>query len=168
MKITPWILSAIFLGLAVAGHAQTASSLSECAKEAHAKGLAGDSYKAYMHSCIDEKAKANAAAAAAEPPKKPLPAKAASAAKVDEAAIRAAMETHLKDASSAKFHSLQFDGITLCGLLNSKNSYGAYGGYVPFAVMYVADKPPSVTYITVGDLQTYNIFCPHHPPSDWQ
>ncbi|MGS0941545.1 hypothetical protein ACVA51_13435 [Pseudomonas luteola] len=52
------------------------------------------------------------------------------------AAIKKEMETQLKDADSAKIMNLRLvkeeSGSFFCGLVNSKNSYGAYAGYEPF------------------------------------
>lgn len=55
-------------------------------------------------------------------------------------AIKADLETKLKDAASAKFQNVkvQQEG-NFCGLLNSKNSYGAYAGYTPFMGMVFKD-----------------------------
>nr|WP_180167713.1 hypothetical protein [Stenotrophomonas sp. SbOxS2]NYU00933.1 hypothetical protein [Stenotrophomonas sp. SbOxS2] len=48
------------------------------------------------------------------------------------AAIKAGLETQLKDASSARFSNVRVDGEgSFCGLVNSKNGFGAYGGYTP-------------------------------------
>ncbi|MGO3868928.1 MAG: hypothetical protein ACTJH7_02525 [Alcaligenes sp.] len=51
--------------------------------------------------------------------------------------VRLAMEQELKDASSARFVDMilipgEASTSTICGKVNSKNSYGAYGGYVSF------------------------------------
>lgn len=51
------------------------------------------------------------------------------------AAIKADLETKLKDASSAKFQNVRVKGDHFCGLVNSKNSYGAYAGYTPIGGM---------------------------------
>lgn len=51
------------------------------------------------------------------------------------AAIKTGMETSLKDAGSAKLQNIRFKGETFCGLVNAKNSYGAYTGYVPITGM---------------------------------
>lgn len=54
----------------------------------------------------------------------------------DIKALRVAMDDKLKDSDSAKFKDVRIagDGVT-CGLVNSKNSYGAYSGYQPFMAM---------------------------------
>lgn len=62
------------------------------------------------------------------------------------AAVRAAMQDKLKDADSAKFMDVQLthgsnapDGMLIvCGKVNAKNSYGAYGGYKAFFGNYLA------------------------------
>lgn len=50
-------------------------------------------------------------------------------------ALRSAMDGSLKDSASARFKDVKLgkDGITVCGMVNSKNSYGAYAGFEPFA-----------------------------------
>lgn len=61
------------------------------------------------------------------------------------AAVRAAMQDKLKDADSAKFMDVQLthranapDGMLIvCGKVNAKNSYGAYGGYKAFFGSYL-------------------------------
>lgn len=60
------------------------------------------------------------------------------------AAIRAAMQDKLKDADSAKFMNVQLthkadapdDMLIVCGKVNAKNSFGAYGGYKAFFGSY--------------------------------
>lgn len=46
------------------------------------------------------------------------------------------MDDRLKDSDSAKLKDVRVgkDGTT-CGLVNAKNSYGAYAGYEPFIAM---------------------------------
>lgn len=50
--------------------------------------------------------------------------------------IKSAMDDRLKDSESAKLKDVRIaeDG-TVCGLVNAKNSYGAYAGYEPFIAM---------------------------------
>lgn len=38
----------------------------------------------------------------------------------------------LKDPSSVQLRNVESNGETICGEYNSKNSYGAYGGFEPF------------------------------------
>lgn len=57
------------------------------------------------------------------------------------ALIRAAMQTDLLDADSAKFRDVKHDvgdkgGVTFCGLVNAKNSFGAYTGFKAFAAFF--------------------------------
>lgn len=54
----------------------------------------------------------------------------------DLSGIKIAMDGRLKDSESAKIKSVRIasDG-TVCGLVNAKNSYGAYAGYEPFIAM---------------------------------
>ncbi|QFY77843.1 hypothetical protein DUD43_09180 [Alcaligenes faecalis] len=59
------------------------------------------------------------------------------ASEADIEGVRLAMEQKLKDASSARFVDMilipgESTMSTICGKVNSKNSYGAYDGYVPF------------------------------------
>jgi len=57
--------------------------------------------------------------------------------KADIAAIRASLQETLKDADSAKFRNVIEDKAppsvrNVCGEINAKNSYGAYGGFRRF------------------------------------
>lgn len=61
------------------------------------------------------------------------------------AMVRAALQDQLKDADSAKFRNVKIATAgehkgTICGEVNAKNSYGAYGGYSAFMGMYVGPK----------------------------
>lgn len=49
-----------------------------------------------------------------------------------ETLARERLQQSLKDADSAKFRDLRKVGDDICGLVNAKNSYGAYAGYEPF------------------------------------
>ncbi|MFN3731289.1 hypothetical protein [Comamonas testosteroni] len=56
---------------------------------------------------------------------------------VDEAKVRSALDSKLKDSESARLKNLaaKKNGmavIDLCGDVNAKNSYGAYSGYERF------------------------------------
>lgn len=67
----------------------------------------------------------------------PTPVDITPASEADIEGVRLAMEQKLKDASSARFVDMilipgEASTSTICGKVNSKNSYGAYGGYVPF------------------------------------
>lgn len=72
--------------------------------------------------------------------------------KLNERLLKSAMEDHLKDADSAKFKDVRYKSSStsgmwvMCGYVNSKNSYGAYPGYVRFAGM-VAREAGKTTYI---------------------
>lgn len=57
--------------------------------------------------------------------------------------VREKLALELKDSESARFKQIckftrildrPSPGFTFCGLVNAKNSYGAYGGYVRFVV----------------------------------
>ncbi|MBT2145280.1 MULTISPECIES: hypothetical protein [unclassified Rhodanobacter] len=75
------------------------------------------------------------------------------------AAIKDSLQSTLKDADSLKFKdvdvSLDSKG-TLCGLLNAKNSYGAYVGYVYFfgAVFTEHLKEPVAMVLSIDDGDT--------------
>lgn len=62
----------------------------------------------------------------------------------DLAGISLAMDDILKDADSAKLKNVtlrkESEGWEVCGLVNAKNSYGAYAGYTPFIGMKF-DRP---------------------------
>lgn len=65
--------------------------------------------------------------------------------------VRLAMEQELKDASSARFVDMilipgETSTSTICGKVNSKNSYGAYGGYVSFYGMRVVTNSGNYLY----------------------
>lgn len=72
--------------------------------------------------------------------------------KLNERLLKASLEDHLKDADSAKFKDLRYKSSAasgmwvMCGYVNSKNSYGAYPGYVRFAGM-VARESGKTAYI---------------------
>ncbi|EPH1210979.1 TPA: hypothetical protein ACHS85_000172 [Pseudomonas aeruginosa] len=65
-----------------------------------------------------------------------LPVLAQQAGERDLVLLREAMDGRLKDAASARLKDVVIgkDGTT-CGLVNAKNSYGAYAGYEPFIAM---------------------------------
>jgi hypothetical protein len=56
--------------------------------------------------------------------------------------VREAMQERLKDADSAKFRNVRFGSGdnkgTICGDVNAKNSFGAYGGFVSFMAAYIS------------------------------
>lgn len=88
-------------------------------------------------------------------------ASAQSAPKINEKALKAAMETKLKDAESARFRGITYypksDGMwVMCGEVNAKNSMGGYAGFEPFLALAVRDdsKPPRMGYlgVRVGDV----------------
>ena len=58
----------------------------------------------------------------------------------DQRYAKEQLEPHLKDGSSARFRDLKWHGETLCGKLNSKNSYGGYTGYSRFTI----ERLPSI------------------------
>lgn len=74
----------------------------------------------------------------------------------NEVELKAAFESHLKDADSAKFRMIKHgvpDGSSsardLCGEVNSKNSYGAYSGYEPFLALTAKSQSGKAIYMTI-------------------
>lgn len=72
------------------------------------------------------------------------------------AAIKDSLQSTLKDADSVKFKDVEvtLDGKgSLCGLLNAKNSYGAYVGYAYFfgAVFTEHLKAPVAMVLSIDD-----------------
>ncbi|MEE1924601.1 hypothetical protein V0R50_22545 [Pseudomonas sp. 148P] len=60
----------------------------------------------------------------------------AAAGSSDLAGLKVAMDDRLKDAESARFKNVRIaKNGTTCGLVNAKNSYGAYAGFEPFLAM---------------------------------
>jgi len=85
----------------------------------------------------------------AEPKTRPATAK-------EIALIRSSFDNKLKDADSAKFKDVLVyvkpgpePVHSLCGQVNSKNSYGAYAGYSPFFGVLVPMKPESETIVLI-------------------
>lgn len=71
----------------------------------------------------------------------------------DKIAVADAVRAKLKDPDSARFRWLpSASGLTYCGFVNSKNSFGGYTGFQPFTtVLAEIDGKPSVTVIGIGD-----------------
>lgn len=59
----------------------------------------------------------------------------------------------LKDPESARFKWPQVvgDGLTYCGFVNAKNSYGGYAGAVPFMAVIGTPKKPFAAVTDLGD-----------------
>lgn len=80
-----------------------------------------------------------------------------SAPKVNERALREAMEMHLKDAPSARFKNIRqkkteanTPGIwDICGEVNAKNSYGGYAGFETFVGATLKEGKDPVQYFVV-------------------
>lgn len=76
--------------------------------------------------------------------------------RLNEAALREAMEENLKDSDSAKFKNIKHkpSGAAgmwdLCGEVNAKNSFGAYSGYSPFYGVAMKNKGQPVHYIVLS------------------
>jgi hypothetical protein len=68
----------------------------------------------------------------------------------EKSIISKSVISSLKDPEAARFKWLPLvvhsrDGVTdYCGLLNGKNSYGGYTGYMPFYVQLILDKEGNV------------------------
>lgn len=73
--------------------------------------------------------------------------------KVEMTALEMEIKANLKDPDSAKIEPLPYrGGLTLCGRVNAKNSYGGYTGFVPFNAMVRFNQPkPQVTFVMIGD-----------------
>ncbi|MCZ9638564.1 hypothetical protein [Pseudomonas putida] len=76
---------------------------------------------------------------------------------VDLEGIKAAMDDVLKDSDSSKlkgvFLTREDKAWQFCGLVNAKNSYGAYAGYSPFIGMKFPRDTGKDVYVvmSVGD-----------------
>lgn len=57
---------------------------------------------------------------------------------------RDALDRSLLDYPSARFRDVKGDDIRVCGLVNTKNRMGAYGGFTPFAVFLSEEREASV------------------------
>lgn len=84
--------------------------------------------------------------------------------KVDEKALRVAMDDVLKDSQSARFRNIkqkpsEGDIWFICGEVNSKNSYGAYAGYTPFHGITIAFKGKKTDYIIRGASEDSGYVC---------
>lgn len=66
------------------------------------------------------------------------------------AAIKAGLEMQLKDASSAKLQRVRVKGEHFCGMVNAKNSYGAYAGYSPIMGMVFKDTTGKQLAAVIG------------------
>ncbi|MBS0457446.1 MAG: hypothetical protein JSS44_08985 [Proteobacteria bacterium] len=63
------------------------------------------------------------------------------------AAIKTSLELDLKDAQSARLQDVRVKGEKFCGFVNSKNSYGAYAGYIPIMGMLLMIKGVQTAYV---------------------
>lgn len=68
----------------------------------------------------------------------------------EQAAIKADLETRLKDAGSAKLQRVRVKGEDFCGLINAKNSFGAYAGYTPIMGMIFVDTKGKTLAAVMG------------------
>lgn len=129
MRTCILMLLLFFCGSALADRA-----VITCSRQAHEQQLRGVYFENYMRDCIPQEIAKQKDAWEKE--RATLgPAHTATKAQIET--MRAAMETMLKDADSAKFLEVRTrskpDGGTLvCGKVNSKNSYGAYSGFTAF------------------------------------
>lgn len=89
-------------------------------------------------------------------------------------AVRAAMETQLFDAQSARFQNVcvvQGRGQircphALCGLVNGKNRYGAYVGYVRFSYVAGAAKATILQESARPDQLSLSLYCQACTPDE--
>ena len=69
-------------------------------------------------------------------------------------AIRSSMQKDLKDADSAKFKDVKVaaaeDGVAMCGLVNARNSYGAYAGFSYFTGVMLAKGTQNPSAVVFG------------------
>ena len=81
-------------------------------------------------------------------------------------------ETLLLDASSRKILNQHTEKSLVCGLVNAKNSYGAYTGYHPFVAMFGKDEKVLFLYspnykdiykILLKKKNRFNDNCSSHP-----
>ena len=80
--------------------------------------------------------------------------------KLNEKALKAALEDRLKDAESVKFKDITYSPTdsanmwNMCGQMNAKNSYGAYVGYQRFYALVAQiekGKPPHYSVFSIED-----------------
>ena len=91
----------------------------------------------------------------------PAPSKALSLLRSQKATLREALGRQLKDYSSARFRDVRLgwhdggphwpDEAVLCGMVNSRNSYGGYTGFERFGIAFSGMSPPR---IFIGDSLT--------------
>jgi len=85
--------------------------------------------------------------------------------KVNERALRAALEETLKDSESARFRQIKHKpsgsrGIwTICGEVNAKNGYGGYAGYEPFVGTAAKETSAPVEYLILGVGEAAGLLC---------
>ena len=77
--------------------------------------------------------------------------------------VRAALKLKLKDDVGARYASVEvaeqiggYGGAQICGLVNAKNGFGAYAGYVPFNTAWMVFPPetnlaPRMIVINLND-----------------
>ena len=51
----------------------------------------------------------------------------------NEGVAKATILTMLKDPDSARFRDIKSSGDVLCGMVNARNGFGGYTGFVPFS-----------------------------------
>lgn len=72
----------------------------------------------------------------------------------ETAAIKTVVEDKLKDPESARFKWEKWNGgIYYCGMVNAKNSYGGYVGFVPFiaVVAFANDRVLTKPFVILAD-----------------
>lgn len=71
------------------------------------------------------------------------------------AAARDELDGALLDYPSARFREVRADSFRVCGLVNSKNPYGAFVGWRPFGVLVAGEEP----ILYVDDTHMLEVFC---------
>lgn len=128
---------------------------SQCRLEAMAQGLSGVDVTAYRNACVEKHAKPLEADSF-------VPSRPATEKELEE--IRRELQTKLKDADSAKFNSVQVkqkkEGISVfCGLVNSKNSYGAYAGFSAIVGYFMSTPGRKITGVISMENAIARITC---------
>ena len=138
----------LFSGTAFAAKA----TQNDCVLEGKSQGLREDELAVYAKICMREHAKkANDYDKTYSSPR--------AATDAELAAIRAAMQLELRDADSARFSNVMVrDAIGkpndyhACGLVNAKNTYGAYEGFTAFEAFRLYSESPHLDMTNVMSL----------------
>jgi len=138
---------------AFAKHDQQAQLRHACIIEAKAQGITGDYLMLYSNSCVEKRA-------GKENGKSGEYGQARPASDAELTGIREAMQLKMKDVESAKFANMtvreRLDDAgqsMFCGLINGKNSYGAYSGFTALhgARIHINGKQKDIIMILSDD-----------------